>query len=217
VSDFDVLKDDDRTQKMVGHFAARGSSGTTALVKLLQPYQQTPIGSPKASSNITEFLYNPPSSMLPFSIRPSHLSEQFESSANVLSTRAIQISTIPKSIRHIIIQFFITFHQGNVNEFHYFCYHDYHKFCTTTLMVMIERADVLRDAVVAFSALVYSMKVDKSARVLAFMYYTSAVQQLRVLLDQITLNVDECHMAIATALQLASFDVFPISLKCADS
>ena len=84
-------------------------------------------------------------------------------------------------------------------------------------MAMIQQPSALRDAVVAFSALIYSMKIDRSARVLAFLYYTSALQQLRVLLDQVTLSVDECHMAIATALQLASFDVFTVSMKGANS
>ena len=72
-------------------------------------------------------------------------------------------------------------------------------------MVMIEQSNALRDAVVAFSALIYSMKIDRSARVLAFLYYTSALQQLRVLLDQVTLNVDECHMALATAVTIGFF------------
>ena len=84
-------------------------------------------------------------------------------------------------------------------------------------MVMIEQSNALRDAVVAFSALIYSMKIDRSTRVLAFWCYTSAIQQLRVLLNRVTLSVDECHMALATALQLASFDVFTISIKSADS
>jgi hypothetical protein len=35
-------------------------------------------------------------------------------------------------------------------------------------MLMIERPNALRDAVVAFSALIYSMKIDRSARVLAW-------------------------------------------------
>ena len=78
---------------------------------------------------------------------------------------------------------------------------------------MVEQSNALCDAVVAFSALVYSMKIDHSARVQAFLYYTSALQQLRVLLDQTIMNVDEYHIAIATALQLASFDVFIISIK----
>ena len=72
---------------------------------------------------------------------------------------------------------------------------------------MIEHSDALRNAVVAFSALIYSVKIDRSTRVLAFSYYALALQQLRILLDQITMNVDECHMSMATALQLACFDV----------
>jgi hypothetical protein len=40
----------------------------------------------------------------------------------------------------------------------------------------------------------------------------SALQQLRVLLNQTIMNVDEYCMPIATALRLASFDVFTISI-----
>lgn len=207
VSDSDGLNADDTTQKVIVKFSARGSSATTSANEFVQPYQQILVDSPRAPGSITEFLYNPPSSI--------HQSYFFDaqSSTNVLSTRALQIPTIPKSIRDDFIQFFISFHQVNINEFHYFCYHDYHKFCTRTLIAMIEQPNPLRDAVVAFSAMIYSMKVDRSTRVLAFRYYTSAVQRLQVLLDQITLSVDECHIAIATALQLASFDVFAVPLK----
>lgn len=76
-------------------------------------------------------------------------------------------------------------------------------------MAMAEHSGALRDAMVAFSALVYSMKIDRSVRVQAFVYYTSALRQLRVILDQESMDIKECHMAVATALLLASFDVFP--------
>ena len=127
------------------------------------------------------------------------------------TSRPIQIPTVLRSTRDYPVQFFLSFHQENINEFHYFCYHDYRKFCTTTLMTMVQQSDALLNAVVAFSALIYSIKIDRSARVQAFSYYALALQQLRILLDQITMNVDEYHMTIATALQLACFDVIALS------
>jgi len=208
---FDVLNVVDRSQKVVMKVLAQGSSATTSSVNLFRSNQQMLIDPLRTPANGTKYFYNPPSSLIPLSvsgIRPRHFLVQ--SSANA---RAIQIPTIPKSIRDRFIQFFLNFHQENINEFHYFCYYDYQKFCTRTLMVMVDQSNALRDAVVAFSALIYSIKIDRSARVQAFLYYTSALKQLRALLDQVTLNVDECHMAIATALQLASFDVFTISIK----
>jgi hypothetical protein len=187
-------------------FSPRGSSTATSPLDFFQFDEQILIDSSGARVNITESPYFPSNSMLYPSlsaIRPSYFCEGV-----VPSTRAIQLPTIPKSVRDCFVQFFIDFHQGNVNEFHYFCYYDYRRFFTRTLMVMIEQPSALRDAVVAFSALIYSIKTDRSARVLAFLYYASALQQLRVLLDQVTLNIDECHMAVATTLHLASFDVF---------
>jgi Fungal Zn(2)-Cys(6) binuclear cluster domain len=215
---FDLLDVDDRTQQVVVKFSPRGSSTTTSSINLFQSDQQILIDSRRAPINITESPYIPLSSMLPSNSAICPSEEFVRPSTNTMSTRAtLQISTIPKSIQDSFVQFFINFHQRNVNEFHYFVYYDYHKFCTRTLMLMIERPNALRDAVVAFSALIYSMKIDRSARVLALLYYTSALQQLRVLLDQVTLNVDQFYMALATALQLASFDVFILSIKCADS
>ena len=211
----DLLDVDDGTQKAIMKFSPQGSSTATSPLDFFQFGEQILIDSSSAHVNITGSSNISPNSMLYSSlsaIRPSYFYEGV-----VPSTRAIQLPQIPKSIRDRFVQFFIDFHQGNVNEFHYFCYYDYRRFCTRTLMVMIEQSSALRDAVVAFSALIYSVKIDRSARVLAFLYYASALQQLRVLLDQVTLNIDECHLALATILHLASFDVFTISIKCADS
>ena len=212
VLDFDLVDIDDRTQKVIMKFSTQGSSTTTSSIDLFQSDQQMLIDSSRAPV-ITESLYIPPNPILP-SISAIHPSYSYQgivrSSTHTLSARAIQIPTIPKSIRECYTQFFINFHQGNINEFHYFCFYDYHKFCTTTLLVMTEQPNALRDAVVAFSALIYSTKIDRSVKVLAFLYYTSALQKLRVLLDRIPLSVDECHMALATVLQLASFDVITI-------
>lgn len=86
-------------------------------------------------------------------------------------------------------------------------YFDYRKLCTMTLLAMAEVSDTLRHAVVAFSALIYSMKVDRAAREQAFLYYAIALKQLRSLLDKSPMTVEERHIAIATALQLSAFDV----------
>lgn len=61
-------------------------------------------------------------------------------------------------------------------------------------------------AIVAFSALVYSIKVDRNARDVAFSYYTMALRELRLVLNK-SLAREECGVVIATVLQLSSFDV----------
>ena len=201
-------------------FSAWGSSSATSSLEFFQPAQQMPIDSPRVPGDITDYRYNPSNPAFPLSIsgiRPTHFPGGLgQSSTHIPLTRTIQVPTIPRSFRDRFIQFFLSFHRENVNEFHYFCYYDYHKFLTRTLMAMVQQPGALCDAVVAFSALIYSLKIDRSARVLAFCYYTSALQQLRVLLDQDVLSVHESHMAIATVLQLASFDVFTVRMKLTD-
>ena len=113
----------------------------------------------------------------------------------------------PKSVRSDSVQFFLAFHRETITEAHYFRYYDFHKLCTRTLLVMAERSDALRHAVVAFSALIYSMRIDRTAREQAFLYYAMSIQQLRLLLSEATLDEEATHMTIATALQLSSFDV----------
>ena len=96
-----------------------------------------------------------------------------------------------------------------MNESYYF---DYVTMRKTTLLALSEDYDALRHAVVAFSALIYSMKVNSVATRPALLYYTIALKQLRADLEKMPTAVSDCHAAIATALQLAAFDVISISL-----
>ena len=109
------------------------------------------------------------------------------------------------------VQFFLAFHRETVTEAHYFRWYDYPKLCTKTMLAMAKQSDALRHSIVAFSALIYSCKIRQSAREVAFLYYTMALQELRLLLNKSPMDMEECLTAVATALQLASFDV---SLLC---
>jgi hypothetical protein len=102
----------------------------------------------------------------------------------------------------------LEFYRQKVTEYHFFCYHDYPQFYTTDLRAMVADSDALRNAVAAFSALVYSTK-NYNARELAFAYYDFAVVELRHSLGENVFIPDEdhVHMAIATAMTLATFDV----------
>lgn len=71
---------------------------------------------------------------------------------------------------------------------------------------MTEEYEPLRLAVAAFSALLYSMKVNTQAREVAFVFYALALQKFRVSLVQ-GLHSSEYYPAIAAALQLSTFDV----------
>lgn len=192
-------------------FSDEDSPAAASLIYLFQFNQQTLVDSLRAPAGIAESLYHDSNPLVtpsitgvsPFSFR----GEFIQSSTHAYRSLETQIPTVPKNSRDPYVQFFLRFHQENINEFHYFCYHDDQKFCTTTLMAMVQQSDALCNAVAAFSALIYSIRIDHFTRVQAFTYYALALQQLRVLLDQTVMNVDECHMAIATSLQLACFDV----------
>lgn len=81
---------------------------------------------------------------------------------------------------------------------------------------MAQGSDALRHAVVAFSALIYSIKGDRTAREQAFENYELSLQQLRVLLDKAPMTIEERQAATVTALQLATFDVLTPLCSLAD-
>jgi hypothetical protein len=66
--------------------------------------------------------------------------------------------------RHQAIQFFLKYHQEQVIAAQYFRYYDYSLFYTRALLALGESSDVLRMAIAAFSALVFSFKIHRGAR-----------------------------------------------------
>lgn len=141
-------------------------------------------------------LFNIPESQLdPFStLKPS----------NYLETMAIPRA--PKTNQHQLVNYFIKFYRQVIRPGHYFLWYDHNQLCKYWLPVMTDSSIALRHAVVAFSALVYSMKVARTARQFAFFYYANALKELQQLLNGL-LSFEECNIAIATTLQLSSFDV----------
>lgn len=79
---------------------------------------------------------------------------------------------------------------------------------------MAEESETFRHAMVSFAALIYSTKVRAGARGFVFVYYAKALQGLRSLLDQGPLGPVECQVAVCTALQLLSIEVYP-RFECA--
>jgi len=108
------------------------------------------------------------------------------------------------------VRFFLKYHQEAISVYHYLSYYDYTELHSKTLFAIAEHCDALRHGIVAFSALIYSVKVDSSAREEAFLYYGVSLQQFRLLLEQFSTEV-EGQAAVATALQLATFDVSSLS------
>jgi hypothetical protein len=76
------------------------------------------------------------------------------------------------------------------------------------LFAMADQCDDLRYAMIAFSAVIYSIaNVDISAKERAFVYYAQSLQRLRWLLEKFPMGSAEHQAAIATVLQLGTFDV----------
>lgn len=105
--------------------------------------------------------------------------------------------------------FFLDYYRKVVREYHYFLYHDHQKLSTETLLAMAEQSSALKNSMVAFAALVYSMRIPGAARHIAFVYYAIALKELRQQLDEYPMSIEQCQRAVATALQLSSIDVYP--------
>jgi len=74
---------------------------------------------------------------------------------------------------------------------------------------MAQQYAALQHALIAFSALIYSFKVDRSARHYAFFHYSRALKELQNLLNAFSFQMEEYHVIVATALQLSCLDVIP--------
>jgi hypothetical protein len=102
-------------------------------------------------------------------------------------------------------------HRREITHAHYFQYYDYPKFFTEIIFALCDKEtepeNPLRIAVAAFSALNRSIRQDQSWRPLAFIFYGGAVQRLHTFLHKPGMDLRECQIAVATALELASFDV----------
>jgi hypothetical protein len=105
------------------------------------------------------------------------------------------------------VQFFLNYHHETITEANYFRWQDYPKFCTKLMFAMSEKSDSLRFAMVSFSALVYSNKIQPAVRELAIVYYAKTLQELQLVLYETDMDLEGCFTAVATALQLSLFDV----------
>jgi hypothetical protein len=214
---------DTEFEKPIVRFSSSASSGSPATDSSPNHFNSLdfdpqmlidPIDSPPESS---ESLFSTTNPLLTLGVSPPSFCETLllqtsTSSLSTSSTGPIHIPRPPRATRNQNVQFFLHFHRETVTEFHYFRQYDYHELCTKTLLAMAEKSDTLRHSVVAFSALIYSMKIDRAAREQAFLYYSMSLQQLRVLLDDDPTTTEEKHIAIAIALQLSSFDVRSIPI-----
>lgn len=118
----------------------------------------------------------------------------------------------PQSNRNGLIQFFIKFHQNAVTHAHYFLFYDFQQLCGKLLFAMAEQFDALRFAMAAFSALIYSVKIDIAERERALLYYSIALYELRLRLQTSPNNIAEYLGTVATVLLLSTFDVSSLEI-----
>lgn len=128
------------------------------------------------------------------------------------SIPSIAESIPPHGCRSQLVQFFLKYHRENITEAHYLRWYDYPKLCTSIIFSLAETSDALQHAMVAFSALIFSIKINHRAREIALLYYSVALRQLRLSLDKSDMDMTDCFTSVATALQLSSFDVSLYSL-----
>jgi hypothetical protein len=139
---------------------------------------------------------------------PLHLDDsQFLESSAFRPPELMSIPRSPNSSRGQADLFFFKYHQDYVLPGHYFRMYEYQPLVKKFLPLMTEQSETLRYAFIAFSALIYSLKEDWQFRPIAFIYYAKAIQGLRLSLDKDPMTDTECQVAVATALQLFSFDV----------
>jgi hypothetical protein len=120
-----------------------------------------------------------------------------------INSKVVHIPRTPKLSQTRSLRYYLSFHRKEVTYAHYFLFYDYQD----ALYSLSELFEPLRYCVVAFAALVYSVKVDISAREDAFGYYAMALRELRLLLERSPRDIEEYYAIVAAVLQLSSFDV----------
>ena len=177
------------------------------LIDSLEP--PTPVPEPQfiAISSLFQFSVT---GVTPSSFREDLLRQSASNSPPTASSGLTRIAPTIKATTSHQVRFFLKYHQETISVCHYLCYYDYTKLYTNTLFAIAEHCDALRHGMAAFSALIYSVKVDPSAREQAFLYYGVSLQQFRLLLEKLSTEI-EYQAAVATALQLATFDVSSFS------
>ena len=144
--------------------------------------------------------------LLPIQPIPPHESLFEASRSDIRERSSLILPRSPPSNQNSLLQFFLKFHQEKVISAHYFRSDDYHDLFKRWLPTMAYQSNCLQYAMIAFSALIYSMKVERAAREVAFYHYALALRELRPLLNEHDLE-GECYPVIAAVLQLLSIDV----------
>lgn len=126
--------------------------------------------------------------------------------ANVY-THIVHIPRTPTPPSHSTVTWYLTYHRRTVNSWQYYTYYDYNQLHTKVLFAMAEGCEALKFGMAAFSALLYSIRYDPAVKTFAFWFYSRALQEMAMLIKKPYLDAVDTQMAIASAMQLSTFDV----------
>ena len=168
--------------------------------------QFSPTKSSTAVQSI-EFYQNRPIDFVTFNQPPTRSS--LHGGVHIEATAMEFVANIPrspKSSHDPQLLFFLKYHRETINHTHYCLFYDYHQLCNKSLLAIAERYDPLRYAIMAFSALVCSARMN-FARERAFFYYAITLQEMRLRLSSPPTDIGEYQGMVSTILQLSTFDV----------
>jgi len=92
------------------------------------------------------------------------------------------IHRLPSSVRSA--GFYFDHHRERINGCYYYSYYDYQQLFTKGLLTLADESNAVYYGLIAFSALIYSLRIDPTARHAAYCFYSLAVKELRSLLDK---------------------------------
>jgi hypothetical protein len=114
----------------------------------------------------------------------------------------------PRPIRDDLIPFFLSYHRQNIDYGRYFWFCDPHRFIKESLLELTKQSEPLRYAVAAFSALIYSIQLDRRMKRFTFLFYAKAIQELQQVINFDSMDsMASIHTTVATILELASIEV----------
>ena len=118
----------------------------------------------------------------------------------------------PRPVHDDFIPFFMSYHRESINYGRYFWYWDHYRFIKERLLDLAARSDLLQYAIVAFSAGIYSIQIDRRMRRHTFLFYAKAIRELQQAIDVANSRTLKRSLPtiIAAILELASVEASPL-------
>ena len=132
---------------------------------------------------------------------PRNISAAFDSSPKI---NHLPLFRTPHPIDDDLVPFFLSYHRQSINYGHYFWYCDPHRFINDGLLDLARQSESLQYAIAAFSALIYSIHLDKRMKRFTFLFYAKAIGKLRQVVNTDSIEI---YTTVATILELASIEV----------